>query len=101
MATDSKQKLVEDGVAQFAAVEKQLSTAFDMLMKLSGIWMKGNALGMMGALETGELTWRTKEVAGMVAAALEFTYILHKRGTDIAQINGWDVPGTESGGGGR
>jgi len=37
----------------------------------------------------------------MVAAALERTWELHKRGTDIAQINGCDVPGTESGGGGR
>lgn len=101
MATDSKQKLVEDGVAQFAAVEKQLSGAFDMLSKLSGIWMKGNALGMMGALETGELTWRTKEVAGMVAAALQRTYELHQRGTAIAQKNNCDIPVIEGGGGGR
>jgi len=98
---DPKQQLVDESVDKFASIEKQLSLAHDALMKLSKIWMQGNSLGMMGALETSELTWKTKEVAGIVASAEQALYVLHQRGTAIAQKNNCDIPVIEGGGGGR
>ena len=99
--TASMQKLVEDGARYFEDIEKKLSAVYETVLKLSQIWEQGNEAGMMGALETGELKWKTKMVAGLIAEALQHAYELHQRGTSIAQKNNCDLPQPQGGGGGR
>ena len=97
----SMQKLVEDGARYFEDIEKKLAAVYETALKLAPIWVEGNGLGMMGTLETGELTWKTKMVAGLLAEALEHTYELHQRGTAIAVKNNCDLPVPTGSGGGR
>lgn len=94
-------QIVEDGARYFEDIETKLEKMHRRITELAPTWEKANAAGMMGMLETGELVNETLAIAGLIADANARVYRLHRRGTDIAEKNGVDIPTTRGGGGGR
>lgn len=93
--------VVEDGVKAFALAEDRARKAYAATLALHKILDRGNALGMMGALQSMRMEAKARVAAGKIAEAEMMIVELHRECTDIAIGQGVDVPTMESGGGGR
>lgn len=100
MALDTKEHIVEAGVAAFEQAEVKLRQAQKEILDLIPIFEAGNGLGMMGTLQTKTIVADLKVAAGRAAGAEAMIWRLHTEATSIAQDNGVDPP-QPLGGGGR